>query len=780
MNSMVLPPNAPSIQEFFTAAELAELAKRLGFAGFPHSERGVRKRAEADRWNELPPSRCRKRIGATGGGGFEYHIALVPRLESLLAAERSLQDGKIASHSVVAVRKLPACAAETSEGQRAVANARAEVLSAIRSYASRSGMKYSAAIKDFLLAQQGHEAWLTACRLRDTHEFLTHGHKLALAEGSPMTSLPPADRPTKRRTDDSRFPFGFGIGEALLAKANNRPRKGSAFQKVSRTTIYEWLKAYEEQGVSALAPTAPKQKEPIPADFWRFMNAYARPAKPKIKEVHRKYLETTPAGISPLSLNQVEYVLREKLDHVQKNKGREGRLALRARMAYVSRDTSDILPGTIYVGDGHTFDARIEDPSGSRAPMRPEITCIIDVASRRVVGFAISRKENVIAVTEALRNACVEHCVPAVVYFDNGAGYKNKRFDDPGNGLMARLDISKMHALPYGSQAKGNIERTHQSIWIPFARELPTYLGEDMDKEARMKVDKQVKLDRREFGFSKLLMPWNDFFAACQTRVEVYNERPHSELPRFEDPSSGRMRHMSPNEYWRSHVDRGFEPVLVDRFTSDDLFRPYEKRKVSRNLIELWTNEYFHDDLGPYHQQEVYVGYDYKQADRVWVREIEPVTHEMGKLICVAEFGGNKVSYMPKTYLQDALEKRERGRLKRNEQNRNVILDEQRSTLLLDHEAPEVASFIDLCPVSETSLETQKMIAVDSPTIQRRRTFESDEELAVWALENPQNVSPNQIAVLRRCISSPFGLENLRANGVDTEALRTLLRAAAA
>lgn len=414
MNAISLPATHPQVQEFFTAPELAEMAKRFGYKGFPHSDRGARKRAESEGWNEMPAARCRKREGKVGGG-FEYHISLEPRLESLLAAERIVQADKVASRAVD-VRKSEEPKQPVSHEQRLIAEARGKVLTAIIAYASRTGsrrggsIKHGQAIAEFVLAQKGHEAWIDARRKRDTGEFLTLADKITLQEGSPMTSVPPADETEKRMTHDGRFPFGFGVSEDLLSQANSRPRKGE-FVGVSERSLRRWLKSYQERGLEALAPAPTKLEEPIPQDFWRFMRGYARPAKPKITNIHKTYIDATPDGIEALSINQVQYILREKLDHIEKNKGREGRLALRARMAFVSRDTSDILPGTIYVGDGHTFDARVEGPGGSRAPMRPEITAIIDVATRRAIGWAISRKENVIAVTEALRNACTDHCI---------------------------------------------------------------------------------------------------------------------------------------------------------------------------------------------------------------------------------------------------------------------------------------------------------------------------------------------------------------------------------
>lgn len=762
MNDMTVPDT----QMYFTAAELAFIAFRFGYKGLPHTKRGVNAFAVRRGWNEQAAHLCRKREGQTGGGGLEYNICLIPDLQSMLVAERMLT-ARGARRVVAQVRDSAVDLSRTGAGPADTAKARVEIMAAIYRYAAQKSRKVSQGITDFLKAQDEHLAWLEAAEGRDRGAFLTSAQARLLQTGSPLL-----------RQDL------FWLNEAVLAKAHGRPRKDRQFQRISRSSLYGWLKGYETGGIETLVPVPTKVEQQIPEDFRRFMGFYARPAKPSIEAAHKKYLDDTPAGVQPLSIEQVRHILRNKLDHVQRNKGRQGPLAMRAHMAYVSRDTSDILPSTIYTGDGHTFDARIADPR-SRQPMRPELTTIIDVTTRRVTGWAVSRKENVIAVTEAMRNACIDVAVPAVVYFDNGGGYKNKRFDDAGTGLMARLDITKVHALPYGSQAKGNIERSHQSIWIPLAREFPTYLGADMDKEARAKVDRQIKADLKEKGHSKLLMPWEEFREVCQQRIDEYNDTPHSALPRFEDPVSGRIRHMSPNECWQSHVEQGFEPVLVDPFAADDLFRPYKKRMVNRCLIELHTNEYFSLDLNPYHEQEVFVGYDDNQADRVWIREIDPKTRGVGRLICVAAFGGNKVDYMPRTFLAQAMDRREKGRLKRNDVQRQLIEAERLAPYLIDHQSEDVADFIDRAPALDpvpVSLAVDNTVeaAAVKPAAPRRRVFQSDAELAAWALQNPDQLSANQIAVLRGCLSKFSLEEGLRLSGIDTEALRTLLRAVAA
>ncbi|WP_092896467.1 hypothetical protein [Rhodobacter sp. 24-YEA-8] len=70
--------------------------------------------------------------------------------------------------------------------------------------------------------------------------------------------------------------------------------------------------------------------------------------------------------------------------------------------------------------------------------------------------------------------------------------------------------------------------------------------------------------------------------------VDEYNNEPHRGLPKFEDPETGKMRHMTPNEAWAAHVANGFEPVSVDPDEADDLFRPYKICTARRS--QVWWN----------------------------------------------------------------------------------------------------------------------------------------------------------------------------------------------
>ena len=502
---------------------------------WPHSEDAAKRRIKRDGWDGLGPHMARLRAATGGWPGMEYHVSLLP--EALQAAISGTafrgvalaaqeQDAEADRRRMAALR-----IAALASGPRAVMEARAEVLLAIEGYGAAKGLSRPASIRAFLAAQ---DAWL--CRqeieaARDAGQFLTDDQALALTSPLELT-----------------WERGFHLKPEALAQANDRA--GEA--RIGRTALYDWFKARDGGGVLALAPKPTRVDAPIPDAFFDFMRFYAVPSKPSLADAHREYLRASAGreGVQPmtLTLEQARRILKHKLNHIEKNVGREGVLTLKARLPYVTRTTDDMWPTTIYTADGKTFDAEVADPV-SQKPMRPEITSVLDVATRKCVGYAVSRKENVIAVTEALRRSCSAHGICAIFYTDRGAGYKNKAFDADVGGLMARLGITKMHALPYNSQAKGIVERFNH-VWNDVAKRFPSYMGRDMDKEARQTFHKVTRLEIKTFGQSSKLPTWAEFIAAVEAGISAYNDRPHSGLPKFEDPATGKRRHMTPNEAW--------------------------------------------------------------------------------------------------------------------------------------------------------------------------------------------------------------------------------------
>lgn len=755
--------------QWFTAGELAKIAKDRGLrsSAFPNSERGVRDRAGQEGWNHLPDNLCRIRSGTEGGGGREYHRSVLPEIMQNVISGLEIKAAQLVAQDVrreierKKVDLLPVTSLRFR--QRQAMEARGEILVAIDRYIALKGIfGRRKAILDFVQAQADHAERNAAKQRLEDGEALSNRERLALERLSPLS-------------DDE----GFGLLEDTLRLANDRA--GSEFC-VSLRTVQRWFSDRDAGGITALAPALTKAEEPISEEFKAFLKFYCKPSKVTATEALEDYKEQNPT--SKLTIEQVRYTLKHKLNDIEKNVGREGLLTLRSRMAYIQRSTENLFPTTIYTADGKTFDAEVENPF-SKKPFKPEITSILDVATRKCVGFSIALKENVISVTEALRNSCCSEGIPAIFYTDRGPGYKNKTFDGDVNGLMGRLSITKMHALPYNSQAKGIVERFNGSVWNPLARKLPTYLGAEMDKEAAKIAHKATRSDVKEFGSSRLLPSWDEFRDMCEKAIAKYNDKPHDSLPRFRDERTGKYRHYSPNEFWALHVADGFEPVPVDDDLRDDLFRPYEIRTARRGLVEWNNNQYYHAALEAYHGEKVMVGYDFAQARYVWVREIDRDESQPGALICVADFTGNKVDYVPRTFQQAAEEARHKGRVKRNEAKRRDIDAEYMAPYLLEQSAVAPMPIIDIAP---EPVPAGPVLVIDNVGAQsslqdaaepRRSVIRSKQDLARFALTNPDDLTSTQVRVLRDCLNRQTEIELLRLDGIDVNALTEIVRAAA-
>lgn len=394
------------------------------------------------------------------------------------------------------------------------------------------------------------------------------------------------------------------IMNAVL-KAN---AKAGADRTVSRRTLIEWIKAVEDAEkckLPVIAVLAPKPRR-IEIPVWApvLMKLWAQPQKPALAAVVELLPQHLPAGVECPSYQQAYRFLTEKVGNVEAQKGRMGSRDIKNIKPFIRRDTSFMLPTEVYTADGHCFDAEVAHPMHGR-PFRPELTVILDVATRRVVGWSVDLAENTFAVLDALRMSCCEHGIPAIFYVDNGSGYKNQILEDQSRGVLARLNITVKHSLPYNSQAKGLMERSHQSIWVKAAEQLPTYIGKKMDAEAAQKVH---KLTRKEIALvgQKTLPSWNDFLLYVELKVEQYNNKPHKGLKRITDPVTFKKRYQSPNEAWAEALEAGTPIDKCDDWDAQDLFRPYQERKVLRCEISLFNNIYFSRALEEYHGDTVH------------------------------------------------------------------------------------------------------------------------------------------------------------------------------
>lgn len=449
------------------------------------------------------------------------------------------------------------------------------------------------------------------------------------------------------------------IVRSLQLARDGRGRKGAHDTGLPSTrTLKRWLSAGD------LTPRVAQRDMTIPPWAKTFLERYQQPQKPSIEAAYRDACNVWTAAERP-SIHQVRRFLA-KLGTVTRERGRMGPRELKNIQPFVRRDFSHLEPNDIWTADGHCFDAEVQHPLHGR-PFRPEITAILDIATRRCVGWSIDLAESGIAVADAIRYAAERNGIPAIFYVDNGGGYQNAMMKDETTGLMSRLGTDMRHSIAYNSQARGVIERAHQTIFVQAAKQLPSYIGAAMDREARLS---QFKVTRKALksGGAMPLIPFDVFIQFIEARVADYNAKAHRTL-----------NGTSPDLAWRAFEARGWKAEVLRPEDTSTLFRPRVSRIIQRAEINLFTNIYFARELAEFHGIEAQIAYDIHDPSRIWVYTPE------GRFICEAQANGNSRHYMPVAVVQQAREKRAKGRLARVDAKRDEILEEL-------HGAPALAA----------------------------------------------------------------------------------------
>lgn len=428
------------------------------------------------------------------------------------------------------------------------------------------------------------------------------------------------------------------------ARANDRK---TGDRTLSERTLKRWLADYRQHGEVGLAPGRRKQDMCVPAWAADFLRGYQRPTKPSVEAAYAEFAGKYQ-GERP-SIYQVRRFLH-KLSVEARERGRYSAQESKAHKPFRRRSTLNMLPGEVYTADGHKFDAEVLNPRTGK-PYRPEITTVLDVATRRSLGVSVGDAESTIVVLDALRDAVQRGGMFVLFYADNGPGFAN----DTLREVVERLGGTMTHALPYNSQARGLIERAHQTIWVTAAKKLPSYIGADMDRHAGNAAFRISRKQLRESGSTRLIPTFAEFMAGIEHEIEAYNNRPHRGLGKIRDPQGGQRRHMSPMEAWSAALASGWEPLQAPSDVVHDLFRPQVIRKTARGEVAWAGERYFLDKLSELHGEEVRIAYDVRDASRVWVRTLD------GELIGEALLDGNASDYAPPTMLEQGYARRARG-----------------------------------------------------------------------------------------------------------------------
>lgn len=478
----------------------------------------------------------------------------------------------------------------------------------------------------------------------------------------------------------------------LITTANARNKNGNSQRTLSARTLNQWVLDYDNSNnaVERLEKLAPAQRQAktLAELYWLpdFLAVYRNTNGVNIAEAYAQYISQAaehyadqPYMLEILpSLSAVRRGLK-KLNPYMRAIGRKTGAELRALNTYVKRDWSVLRANDVWVGDGHSMKMKVAHPDHGR-PFIPELTLVMDTASRFIVGWSVSLAENCLAVADAIRYGVEKHGIPAIYYSDNGGGEKNWMLDADITGILPRLGINHQTGIPGNPQARGIIERVNQTLALRIARQFATYHGTGADREtvrktstAVISLDKALRANKTELTdkqkWAKGKLPtWQQFIDAVQIGVDWYNnEHIHREIG------------MTPARK-RQQLLNNDEIIRVTPIEARDMFRPQVLRVAQRGWVSLFNNDYFSQKLLDVDGEKVVVAFDIHDANSVIIRKQD------GTYLCDAIWNGNKRAAFAEAFVDKARQARHQRRMKLKQEQVDEIRAEANPVITIEHQ----------------------------------------------------------------------------------------------
>lgn len=372
-------------------------------------------------------------------------------------------------------------------------------------------------------------------------------------------------------------------------------------EKVSRSQLYEWDSAFNEQGIAGLISRHGHTRgtTKIPLDQRQFiLGCIAK--NPNLKPAHLAQSLRARFNGSSIHRRQVANFLAACkaddpatfcfLDSPDKYKSKY-QLALGS-----ASDKAEHFLHYVEV-DSTVADVMCSDKR------RYTIIGLCDVFSRKAK-FLVTRTSNSWGIAGLLRATIADWGLPENLVRDNGQDYASRRV----NEALLGLAVNVIAVPPFTPEAKPHIERVFKTLSHGLFEMLPGFVGHNVEErtaiEARrsfadrlMKKGENIELGLSATELQSAINDWTD---------NVYHQREHGSLGASPNAKASAV----PVRARRIEDTRSLDILLAPV--------PREVRFVGKEGIQFDKQQYWGDGLIPWVSKQVLVRMDIRDAGRIF------------------------------------------------------------------------------------------------------------------------------------------------------------------
>jgi putative transposase len=281
----------------------------------------------------------------------------------------------------------------------------------------------------------------------------------------------------------------INLHRAAGANASAAVARASSTHGFSSSTIWGWLSAVRgmERGDWLPALAADRKgggkKAEIDPELWEIIKSdWLRPEEPPFAACFDRVKRQAKARGLPLPSSRT--LLRRLKAEVPRSvqiMARKGAEALENHIPDVRRSVEGLHAMQAINVDGHMAHVFVEHPADPKKRVRPIITVIQDIYSRKILAWRIDLSENVLATRLAFADMFREFGIPKICLLDNSRAFASKALTEGAKtryrgkinpeapaGLLTSVGIDVRFAQIYHGKAKP-IERAFremdQNVW---------------------------------------------------------------------------------------------------------------------------------------------------------------------------------------------------------------------------------------------------------------------------------------------------------------------------